>query len=127
MKTIVKDKPVLSKGQGETIRSGRQLMQWRRSIGINRPTLAALSGCSTRSMATKEAKGRLSLSKERGLNEAYRLLLGLCEIMEPANVSSWLRQPNEWLAGHAPMEAITQGKSDEVWQLIHHTKSDGYL
>ena len=127
MKTMVKDKPVPLKGRSEPIRSGRQLMQWRRSIGINRPTLAALSGCSTRSMATKEAKESLSLSKERGLNEAYRLLLGLCEIMEPENISNWLKQPNEWLAGHAPIEAITQGKADEIWQLIHHTKSDGYL
>lgn len=102
-------------------------MEWRRNIGINRIEFAALSGCSVRSVATQESKSRLSLAKERRLNEAYRLLLGLCEIMEPANVSSWLKEPNEWLAGHSPIDAIAQGKTDKVWELIHHTKSAGYL
>lgn len=124
---MVKDKPVSLKNLHEPIRSGRKLMQWRRSIGINRPTFAALGGCSVRSLATHEAKGRISLLKERKLNEACRLLLGLCEIMEPNNISKWLNEPNEWLAGDTPLDAITQGEADSVWELIHHTKSDGYL
>ena len=124
---MVKDKPVQQEGLHDPVRSGRRLMQWRRSIGINRPTFAALSGCSVRSVATQEAKERLSLPKERRLNEAYRLLLGLCDIMEPANIAKWLNEPNEWLAGNTPLDAIAQGKTDKVWELILHTKSDGYL
>jgi len=124
MKTALK--PATLHELWKPIRSGRQLMQWRKSIKINRPVFAALSGCSERSVATQEAKSRLSLTKERKLNEAHRLLLGLCEIMEPTNVVAWLNAPNEWLADRTPLEAVNEGKIDKVWELIHHTKSSGY-
>lgn len=126
MKTMVKDSPTLLKELHEPIRSGRRLMQWRRKIGIARPVFAALSGCSVRSVATQEAKSRLSLPKERKLNETYRLLLGLCEIMDPGSLSNWLKEPNEWFAGQTPMDVIAQGRMDKVWELIHHTKAAGY-
>lgn len=124
---MVKDRPTVLKELHEPIRSGRKLMQWRRTIGITRPVFAVLSSCSERSVATQEKKSRLSLPKERKLSEAHRLLLGLCEIMDPENVSAWLNEPNEWFDNQTPMAVIKQGKIDKVWELVHHTKAAGYL
>lgn len=61
------------------------------------------------------------------LNEAHRLLLGLCEIMDTEKVSDWLEQPNQWFDNQTPMSVIKHGKMDKVWELIHHTKAAGYL
>jgi len=127
MTTMVKDRPTVLKELHAPIKSGRKLMQWRRTIGITRPVFAVLSSCSERSVATQEKKSRLSLPKERKLNEAHRLLLGLCEIMDPENVSAWLNEPNEWFDNQTPMAVIKQGKIDKVWELVYHTKAAGYL
>lgn len=127
MTTMLKDRPTVMKELHEPITSGRRLMEWRRTIGITRPVFAVLSSCSERSVATQEKRTRLSLSKERKLHEAHRLLLGLCEIMDPENVSDWLNNPNEWFDNQTPMAVIQQGKIDKVWELVHHTKAAGYL
>ncbi len=127
MTTMVKDRPTVLKELHAPIRSGHRLMKWRRTIGITRPVFAVLSSCSERSVATQEAKSRLSLPKERKLNEAHRLLLGLCEIMDPENVSEWLNEPNEWFDSQTPMAVIKLGKIDKVWELVYHTKAAGYL
>jgi hypothetical protein len=127
MTMMVKDRPTVLKELHAPIRSGHRLMKWRRTIGITRPVFAVLSSCSERSVATQEAKSRLSLPKERNLNEAHRLLLGLCEIMDSESVSDWLNEANEWFDNQTPMAVIKQGKIDKVWELVYHTKTAGYL
>ena len=127
MRTIVKDRDAVLRDLRRPIRSGRRLMEWRRAIGITRPVFAVLSACSERTVATQEAKRRILLPQERRLNEARRLLLGLCEIMDPDNVAGWLHAPNDWLAGQTPMRVIRRGEMDSIWELIHHTKTGGYL
>ena len=67
------------------------------------------------------------MQKQRKLNEARRLIVGLAEIMEPENIASWLETPNEWFAGKTPLRALDEGKIDKVWELIFHTKEGGYL
>ena len=109
------------------IQSGSALKDWRRQIGITRPVYAKISHCSERTLATIESKKKLTLSKERKLNETHRLLLALCEIMEPKLVKNWLREPNEWLDDNTPMQIIEQGKMDKLWELVYHTRSNGYL
>ena len=126
MTTATKDRSEVLEALRRPIRSGPRLMQWRRTIGITRPAFARLSGCSERSLATQEAKKRLSLAKERNLNEARRLLLALCEIMDPDAVSDWLADPNDWFDRQSPVDLIQEGRIDQVWELIHHTKAAGY-
>ena len=109
------------------IRSGSDLMRWRRAIGISRPVYAVLSDLSERTLATEEARPRLALPKARKLNETHRLLLGLCEIMDPANVAKWLNEPNDWFDGQAPLAVIRAGQIDQVWDLIRHTHEGGYV
>ena len=110
----------------QPIRSGADLMQWRRTLGISRPVYAALSDCSERTLATQEAQRHLELDKLRNLNETHRLLMGLCEIMEPANVAPWLNEPNDWFDGQTPLKVIHSGKIDQVWDMIYHTREGGF-
>jgi hypothetical protein len=124
MTTMIK-KPETFNVHG-AIQSGADLMQWRRHLGINRPVYATLSACSERTLASEEARHRLNLQKARKLNESHRLLMGLCEIMVPANVGQWLNEPNEWFGGKTPLEVIRSGQMDQVWELIHHTREGGY-
>jgi len=111
----------------EKINSGPTLQRWRRQIKISRPVYAELSDCALRTLATLERKNRLSLNKERKLNQTRRLIEALCEIMEPAHVAPWLQQPNDWFDGRTPLQAVKEGKIDKVWELIFHTKEGGYL
>lgn len=124
MTTAVKERFTFS--VHKPIQSGYDLMQWRRHIGISRPVYAILSACSERTLASEEARRRLELHKARKLNETHRLLMGLCEIMEPANVGKWLNEPNAWFAKKTPLEVIRSGHIDQVWAMIHHTREGGY-
>jgi len=124
MTTVSKERNVFHVNQ--PIQSGMDLMQWRRHIGISRPVYALLSACSERTLATEEARRRLQLHKARKLNETYRLLIGLCGIMDPANVGKWLNEPNKWFAGKTPLDVIRSGQIDQVWTMIHHTREGGY-
>lgn len=110
----------------QPIHSGPALMKWRRTLGISRPVYAKLSDLSERTLADKEAKPRLTLDKERKLNETHRLLLALCQIMEPDQVSNWLATPNEWFGGKTPLNVIRQGRMEQVWDMIYHTREGGY-
>lgn len=101
-------------------------MVWRKHFGITRPVYATLSDCSERTLATIEKRRRLALNKERALNEARRLVLALAEIMEPENIGNWLEQKNEWF-GKTPLQVIEDGKVDQIWEMIYHTKEGGFL
>ncbi len=128
MTTMVNDKPlVVAFDPRAEIKSGPALQRWRRKVKISRPVYAVLSDCSERSLATLEAKNRLSMGKQRKLNEARRLIVGLSEIMEPENIAPWLKQPNEWFDGRTPLQALEEGKADKIWELIFHTREGGYL
>ena len=128
MTTIVNDRPQLVDfDPSAEIKSGPALQQWRRKVKISRPVYAALSDCSERTLATLEAKTRLSMGKQRKLNEARRLIVGLSEIMEFQNIAPWLKQPNEWFDDRTPLQALEEGKADKIWELIFHTKEGGYL
>ena len=120
----IEDKEIRLHGR---ITSGAALKKWRRQIGITRPVYARLSHCSERTLATFEARKNLSLAKERKLNETHRLLLALCEVMAPLHVKDWLNQPNEWLHSNTPMQIIEKGQIDLLWDLIYHTRNNGYL
>ncbi len=90
MTMIIKDRPQLADfNPSAEIKSGPALQQWRRKVKISRPVYAALSNCSERTLATLEAKTRLSMGKQRKLNEARRLIVGLSEIMEPEDIAPW--------------------------------------
>jgi len=128
MATIVKEKPsVVGFDPRAEIKSGPALQRWRRKVKISRPMYAVLSDCSVRTLATLESKNRLSMAKQRNLNEARRLIMGLSEIMESENIAPWLKKPNEWFDGRTPLQALDEGKADKIWELIFHTKEGGYL
>lgn len=109
------------------IRSGPALQRWRREAKISRPLYAALSDCSERTLATIEKKSRLSMGKERKINEAHRLIAALAEIMEPTSIGDWLRSPNEWFNGRSPVEVLAEGKADKLWDMIFHTREGGFV
>lgn len=111
---------------GQPIHSGRDLMRWRRQIGVSRPVFAILSACSERTLATEESRRRLNLQKERKLNETHRLLVGLCGIMNPNSIGKWLHERNPWFGERTPLEVIRSGQVDQVWAMIHHTRQSGY-
>jgi len=127
MRTITKERAVLHPEMNKAIKSGPALKKWRRDLHITRVTYAALSGCSERTLATMEKRPRLSIDKLRHIQEAKRLITALGEIMEPLQISSWLHQRNEWFGKATPMEVIEQGKIDQLWELIYHTRNGGYM
>ena len=102
-------------------------MRWRQHFGITRPLYAALSDCSTRTLATLEKKNRLTLERQRDLNEARRLILSLSEIIELEKIGEWLQQKNEWFKNKTPLKVIEEGKVDQIWEMVYHTKDGGFL
>ena len=125
--TVTEKPPGVDFDPRAEIKSGPALQRWRRKVKISRPVYAVLSDCSERTLATLEGKNRLSMAKQRKLNEARRLIMALAEIMEPENIAPWLKKPNEWFDGRTPLEAMDEGKVDKIWELIFHTKAGGYL
>ena len=116
--------------RGKAIRHGRKtagttFRTRREKIGISRNLFADIANCSLRKMATYEASEELPLKVERQLTEAIRLAEALAEILDDG-LLNWLETPNPGFDGRAPIEAITSGESDLLWDMIHQSQQLAY-
>jgi hypothetical protein len=64
-----------------------------------------------------------SPKQEKALVEMDRLLDGLARVMEPVQVSRWLKSPNAAFDGSTPLQVVERGELDRIWRMLFDLES----
>lgn len=96
----------------------------RAHLGLTQARMARLLGVSTRKMSELESPGSPPRSEtRRRLTEIDRLGQALGEIMDAADLGSWLDTPNDAFEGSTPLQLVERGEIDRLWQMIHTVRT----
>jgi DNA-binding transcriptional regulator YiaG len=92
----------------------------RAAYGLTRPAFARLLGLSERKLIDLEnERGPLKPTVARRLRETERLRDALATVMEPADIGTWMQQPNRFFAELKPLEVVERGEVDRLWSAFH--------
>jgi DNA-binding XRE family transcriptional regulator len=91
----------------------------REEFGLTRKTLARMTGLSERTLATREAGGKISEVGERAVTSVKRLLDALAEVVDKQAIAAWLEKPNEAFGGLKPVEVMERGETDRLWRMVY--------
>lgn len=112
------------KGTGDPL-VNESLAELRERLALTRLELARGTGLSERTIATLEKSGhrKAPAGTRRKVEEFVRLCLALDEFGPEGGLGSWMRAPQEWLAGSTPLHAIEVGRMDWLWRLVYQLRS----
>lgn len=99
------------------------LHHYRTEFNMPQPIVVRLTGFSPRSVAKWSEGVAPSPKQEKALVEMDRLLDGLARVMEPAQVGSWLRSPNQAFEGSTPLQVVERGETDRIWRMLYELES----
>ena len=55
--------------------------------------------------------------------QTAKIQMALAEVMEPASIGPWLRQPNSAFQRLKPLEVIERGEVHHIWRMIFYLQS----
>jgi DNA-binding transcriptional regulator YiaG len=97
---------------------GKALAELRKRLDISQTKLAGILGYAPRSIANWESGSPMPQHAVRALAELQFIYQRVCILAEEKDVNRWLRTPNKELGGISPYDAMSMGRSAEVWALI---------
>ena len=126
MSTVISKKKPTKKG-GSTIKSGSDLMLWRKKRGISRKLFAQMADCSERTLATCEKATLLPNTIERPVTETVRLIRALQELAgDNTALKDWLLTPNPAFGKRTPLMLIKEGEADLLWEMVYQLRQGAF-
>lgn len=102
-------------------------MQWRKEQGINRALFAKMADCSERKMASFEKAPKIPDHGLRRIRETIKLIQALQELSgDSAALKDWLHKPNKAFQKRTPLQLITEGESDTLWEMVHQIRQGSF-
>jgi len=118
---------VRSTAAAAAIKSGAELMTWRKKRGISRKLFAEMADCSERTLATYEKEATLPETMERPVTETVRLVRALQDLAgEGAALKDWLQTPNPAFGKRMPLTLIKNGESDLLWEMFYQLRQGAF-
>jgi len=114
--------PVLDR-EAVAVVEGPDAGSLRRALDLSRRDFSRLTGFSERAIAGWESGERPSAQSQQRLLEIQQLQMALAEVMEPASIGPWLRQPNSAFQRLKPLEVIERGEVHRIWRMIFYLQS----
>lgn len=112
---------------GSTIKSGSDLMVWRKKRGISRKLFAQMADCSERTLATCEKAALLPETIERPITETVRLIRALQELAgDNIALKDWLLTPNPAFGKRMPLTLIKNGEADLLWEMVYQLRQGAF-
>lgn len=109
------------------IKSGSDLMAWRKKWGISRKLFAQMADCSERTLATCEKASSLPDTIERPVTETVRLIRALQELAgDHTALKDWLLTPNPAFGKRTPLTLIRNGEVDRLWEMVHQLRQGAF-
>ena len=102
-------------------------MENRKSLRVPRDVFAPLAHFSVRTLASYEKADVLPAAAKRPVSEAMRLLVALNELVgDEKDLRHWLEKENPAFGKRTPLEVISSGESDLLWEMIYQIRSGAY-
>jgi DNA-binding transcriptional regulator YiaG len=91
--------------------------------GISYDTLTRMTGFSLRAVSNWSQGSKPSSSTARRLTEIKRLFAALEDLVSPAAIGPWLKEPNPAFDGSTPLQVIERGEADRIWRMVYELES----
>jgi DNA-binding transcriptional regulator YiaG len=104
-------------------KSGVDVAQVRRKLGLTRKVFSRLTGYSEWAIATWESGGKPDVPAWRRIRETERFQERLTERVQADAIPEWLDTPNDAFDGLKPVEVIERGEIDRLWNMIFYLES----
>jgi hypothetical protein len=85
-----------------------------RAFGLSQGDIAVAASVSDRTVRAWKANGHIGRDSEVRLHELRQVVLLLQDSLTPRGVGQWLRAPNRLLAADRPLDALRDGRAEEV-------------
>ena len=99
------------------------LKHYRTEFKMPQPIVVRLTGFSPRSVAKWSEGVPPSPKQEKALVEMDRLLDALARVMQPEQVSHWLKTPNQAFDSSTPLHVVERGEIDRIWRMLYDLAS----
>src|SRR5436190_13943901 len=99
------------------------LKHYRTEFKMPQPIVVRLTGFSPRSVAKWSEGVPPSPKQEKALVEMDRLLDALARVMQPEQVSHWLKTPNQAFDSSTPLQVVERGEIDRIWRMLYDLAS----
>ncbi len=104
--------------------TSRNIRTLQTRYGFTQPDIGRLSGYAPRSIANWISGKKVTQPARQKFTELDRLLSALeALVQDPAEVASWLDEPNKAFDGSTPMQVIERGETDRLWRMIYFIES----
>jgi DNA-binding XRE family transcriptional regulator len=110
---IVPDQP-----KRKTAKEINQVAEVRAEWGVDRNTLARMTGISERTIGEWERNGPKPGSNLRPIVELDRLYEALCKVVREEHILPWLKATNPAFDPLTPIEILERGQIDRIWRMI---------
>jgi hypothetical protein len=88
-------------------------VDFRRMLGVSAQTMRELD----------EDRVAMSATIERRLGDVQRVHDALASLMEAEDIGAWLRAPNSYLDGDAPIDVLERDEADRIWDVVYALSS----
>jgi hypothetical protein len=90
---------------------------------VSYEALTRMTGFSLRAISNWTRGSKPSSSTSRRLTEIQRLFAALENLVAPAVIGPWLKDPNPAFDGSTPLQVIERGESDRIWRMVYELES----
>jgi len=90
---------------------------------VSYEALTRMTGFSLRAISNWSQGSKPSSSTSRRLTEIQRLFAALENLVSPAAIGPWLKDPNPAFDGSTPLQVIERGESDRIWRMVYELES----
>jgi Protein of unknown function (DUF2384) len=90
---------------------------------ISYEALTRMTGFSLRAISNWSRGSKPSSSTAMRLTEIQRLFAAMENLVAPAAIGPWLKDPNPAFDGSTPIQVIERGESDRIWRMVYELES----
>jgi len=102
---------------------GFSVKEFASRYGVSYESLTRMTGFSLRAISNWSQGSKPSASTARRLTEMKRLFAALENLVSPAAIGPWLKDPNPAFDGSTPLQVIERGESDRIWRMVYELES----
>jgi|ERR1700722_4861074 len=109
----------------DTFKSGSafSVKDFAKRYAVSYEALTRMTGFSLRAVSNWSRGSKPSSSTARRLTEVHRLFAALENLVAPAAIGPWLKEPNPAFDGSTPVQVIERGESDRIWRMVYELES----
>ena len=105
------------------VKGGETKLELRNTLGMAREVFGRLVNVSVSTIVDVESKQKKVEKLQRNYVEVKRLCDALSEVVDPACLGDWFKNPSDAFGEFKPIEVIERGEIDRLWEMVYRLRS----